>query len=711
MPIHPSVRRSRTGSTSTFHKPGSLLALTVLAALLAGCGGSGDGSFATQTATQAPPTAPAATTTDPVSTTTIGMNGGTATSPDGTLTLTIPTGALASDVDITITELDAADAPAAFDGLTVERYFELGPSGTVFSVPLDVRITGADNPMTDASTLATDLRVLATVASGERELLATPTVNVQGGSSPDVSIGGALSHFSPLVLVKVRGGSTDPFLATKITVSGLPQTAQVGVDYPLTFEARTEVLRLQSGRICGSPYTGDATALFKASLREGCSDFPAGTDAETFPLAETGEPKLYRAVEPFGCTAAGTNTLRAGAVLTFRDPEPEAVSALFFEPLTTLSYTVTERVECSTNSVPPAPEPQQAINVIEQVLALPANALTPEAIRSFRIDQAGPRFVANITTPIELPQQAVIVAVEGGSLIVDAVTGAVLYDQSGGGDPEFGAELLARDAVQGVVTATLLTFGPAAFGGYLQAFDAAANRFGPGGKVRSGSHTDAVPSCATPPLCDEMVVSRDSGVDFIRYDAVFDSFDYAAESLSLNRYGGSSPVSAVAVADGGPLLVLTSGTLWFDDRTGTAATEIGAVPGSPRKLRCAPGGGLCAISQFASDTLLPVIWDGVGAPTLGTPVAVADGPVGIDLLVDPATGDTLVVSTGFNDDRFALTELAPDGSEVSTRFRAAEAGCAAPGHAAFIPGADADGRTAVLSSCHDSHSLFTFYFP
>lgn len=88
---------------------------------------------------------------------TIGATGGTITSTDGHLTLTIPAGALSSDVAISITPI-SNEAPLAFaDG------YRLEPQGTTFAVPItytfsytDDMLTGTDEHLLWIVTQATD---------------------------------------------------------------------------------------------------------------------------------------------------------------------------------------------------------------------------------------------------------------------------------------------------------------------------------------------------------------------------------------------------------------------------------------------------------------------------------------------------------------------------------------------------------------------------
>jgi len=131
----------------------------------------------------------------------------------------------------------------------------------------------------------------------------------------------------------------------------------------------------------------------------------------------------------------------------------------------------------------------------------------------------------------------------------------------------------------------------------------------------------------------------------------------------------------------------TPGKLWIT-KPGTVelGTLVGDVGNSPRRIRCLPSHDLCAVSNFASDSLTIVQWDGVGTAAITATVAVGDGPVGIDLVADGA--NVKVVSTGFGDDTYTITTLGPTGTVVGQPdTNPVPAGCVDPGHAIWLPNA------------------------
>jgi hypothetical protein len=151
------------------------------------------------------------------------------------------------------------------------------------------------------------------------------------------------------------------------------------------------------------------------------------------------------------------------------------------------------------------------------------------------------------------------------------------------------------------------------------------------------------------------------------------TFDPTAGTLA-----GSNQGRVAVVTDGQP------GQLYLVDPATplAAATLVGAVGNDPRRIRCLPAHGLCAVSNFGSDSLTIVLWNGRDTIAIAGSVTVGDGPVGIDLRADGA--NTAIVSTGFGDDTVTVTVRAPDGSPVSSTTDPVPAGCTGPGHAIWL---------------------------
>jgi len=125
----------------------------------------------------------------------VGPAGGTV-SHAGTVTLTIPPGALSSEQQITIREVSAASLGSEWDDLdgTVAKVFELSPSGLTFAQPIAVQVDVAD-PDGGSETEFTGA-ILSTLTDGEIEILGGGGATRVGAN---IRISTNLAHFSPLV--------------------------------------------------------------------------------------------------------------------------------------------------------------------------------------------------------------------------------------------------------------------------------------------------------------------------------------------------------------------------------------------------------------------------------------------------------------------------------------------------------------------------------
>jgi hypothetical protein len=117
----------------------------------------------------------------------IGAGGGTLSTPDGVLTLTVPGGAVDHDVLFTV----GPTTPPLVG--TVGGAFEVGPAGTRFAVPATVTIRYTTGELGDAA--ASDLLV-ATVVAGLWVPLSSDSVD---GNAHAAS--GQTPHLSPFALV------------------------------------------------------------------------------------------------------------------------------------------------------------------------------------------------------------------------------------------------------------------------------------------------------------------------------------------------------------------------------------------------------------------------------------------------------------------------------------------------------------------------------
>jgi len=139
----------------------------------------------------------------------IGPDGGSITSNDGLLTLTIPAGALGNVETITIAPLAAEELGSEFDQLVdaegIAEVYELGPDGLVFDQPVAVNFGSEQTPLQTNDTLNVFSEFMFTSSNGTLELLDSlqTVVDFDDGT---VTVQGQLSHFSPLVTTQANSG-------------------------------------------------------------------------------------------------------------------------------------------------------------------------------------------------------------------------------------------------------------------------------------------------------------------------------------------------------------------------------------------------------------------------------------------------------------------------------------------------------------------------
>jgi hypothetical protein len=84
----------------------------------------------------------------------VGAAGGTVSTPDGKVALTIPPGALGNTEAITITEVDTSSLPPEFDGTDPVAAYELGPDRLQFQAPIALTLELDEQPLQSDGSLA-----------------------------------------------------------------------------------------------------------------------------------------------------------------------------------------------------------------------------------------------------------------------------------------------------------------------------------------------------------------------------------------------------------------------------------------------------------------------------------------------------------------------------------------------------------------------------
>jgi hypothetical protein len=137
---------------------------------------------------------------------TVGASGGKVSTSDGTVTVSIPAGALPGDTQITITEIQSP-APGA-----IGKTYEIGPTGTQFASPvtLTFKYAGDDLMGNDPSSLE-----VATIVGTDWVALSADAVDTSAQTAS-----GQTMHLSPYGIHAKGNGNKDGGTTNDATVSG-----------------------------------------------------------------------------------------------------------------------------------------------------------------------------------------------------------------------------------------------------------------------------------------------------------------------------------------------------------------------------------------------------------------------------------------------------------------------------------------------------------
>jgi len=291
-------------------RPLRIFTISIILVFLISCGGNSGGGEVNQT---------------------IGADGGTITSSDGNLTLTIPAGALAADTTITIKSAGSSAIPAILRAnATTTRIYTLEPEGLEFAVPVVARLL-LDNSIVSIDDDATlfNLPSMYLVSGDGTEIEYAAGQQLSFDENGTASLTGSITHFSTLLesLPDVEGLS--------ISIGGVPATA------PVASEAF--VVRVRVNTPAGfATETGANSAYIDQSIA------PVVTDADNS-FIELGAVGGSEAVQLsrdiiYGCTPAGQGVY-VGRASIFR-PIVIDVSAIFFPQDSSYAVQLTKVVSC-----------------------------------------------------------------------------------------------------------------------------------------------------------------------------------------------------------------------------------------------------------------------------------------------------------------------------------------------------------------------------
>ncbi len=205
-----------------------------------------------------------------------------------------------------------------------------------------------------------------------------------------------------------------------------------------------------------------------------------------------------------------------------------------------------------------------------------------------------------------------------------------------------------------------------------------------------------------------MSYARGYGAYFVEYSSEYDIYTHPPVSggpLFGNLFpGDGGPIVSVFVDEDTQCALIIKdglpGEIWFHARFDLEleGMRIGTTGSEPKQMRGA--GGFYAISNYISNTLTTFTWYGAAGISNVSSTPVGLGPEGIDVIL---LGDAtpLVVSTGSDTD-YTLSHFSISGSHLKSVAYDAPASCSGPRHAVF---AGRDPNLYVILSCHDSGTV------
>lgn len=610
----------------------------------------------------------------------VGPQGGTVTSRDGGVVLTLPPGALSSATEITIETIDPEDLGDEWEEFRaagrIDAAYEFGPDGLTFATPATITF-GAEPVDTDGDTIRVSLTPILTSEDGAVVPADTVSVTVDPASGTAITEG-TVSHFS--AWVHLRSG-TD---AREVRA---PRVVEVGRDFVVAVDVP------EGAKQSGARHRDETGAIVEVDYK----------DADDF------GPHHILVLR---CTVEGDHTYDI-EVPYYTDADPSPIDQydmyLYFRiPLRCVD--------------PPPPEVMAQFRKLElEVMTMLEGMfiLSDAALSLVAPDRGqGSPDLRGSRTPAgraawaaaeESGCPALLVAGTGGAAAVDPCDGTVLREFPVVGSQNYEVLMLpAPMADRHVVLMTGVGAGDCSL------FD--NGDLGMCG-LRSGTFPDALPISADDPGAGAIVVRyppTGSQIEFMRFRPDWESFQWLPISLTIPALDGAGMIRSAA-AGGVPAEEFTApeqvlavaamnegaGKLFHIDLSGEEPqiTEVGELEGSdPRRLRCDLESGICAVSDFSGSRITILLWDGSGAPTIAGSTeagAIAKGPVGIDV------HGRRIVSVGFDDDRYSIIEVDEAGKIVSVTTKDLPEGCTKPGHAKFLR----DTKNSVVVSCWESTGI------
>jgi len=600
----------------------------------------------------------------------IGEAGGSVTSLDGKVRLTIPPGALAATETITVRSVNPAALPGA------EIAWDLEPVGLTFLKPAALSVTLLEPPRQADGRLRVPLSRLLTLAGTTPEALGDQILTVEESRS---AISATLTQLSPVALDStVEDPSVENGGSISVEWIPLPEELTVGQPYQAELHASVNGFEETDPITVSLLYEDQSEPPLRHSPRAPGLSSPEQPPPSPLPI--NGSLKLgeYGSYVCEGAADAVRFSIDFNTRVFIGDE-----TAL---PETHLRFNTTHR--CEEPPPPPTEEQMQTLFLtpIVQLEALEALSIPEPFFPLFGLQGNDP-YAA--------------VGHHGGMSLIHLGTGRVVRTKELGPD---------GPALQGAV-AHLYNGKGCLFGygvrGYRACWDPVGNRFGPAEIRADGPYHDAG-------LISERITQTPSGVRQLLWFAEADKIHQENQpggsgSLVFERklertwfaIGGiptGTSKSAYFTDNGARVLVVRGspfepGQLWWGEPAEEAGGRfVGTLGIDARKLRCEIP--ICAVSHFGGPVTI-VYWDGITPPRILDTIPETTAAVGID--VRAAGGNREIVSTDSTRHRWTLTSVNLSGQILSSRTIAAPEECANPRHSLFAADPQSEEVYAVLS--------------
>lgn len=613
---------------------------------------------------------------DCLATETIGAAGGTFTSHNGRVVITVPPGAVDAPTEFTIIGVAPPALPDEFDELDVNDAYDLGPDGATFDPPLQVTYhPPADTFAAQQVGVRFDYPLLVTSNESELEALVGLSASYDAESG-DAEISGALAHFSKLVSATKSG------LKITWTVEDFPSEWDVADgEFTSRMTLTSEAIELQT------PFMSDYCPISTKVASEGCDECelkPATIAPNTF--TKDGQTWVSPPLKGH-CDGAGTCRTRF-----------QATTPNFAGIADDMTFTLYIETTCSG----------QANNVIP----VPRN--DPEEPWAF----LGP------FGSMEDTAERVAIGTAAGSSAVNLVTGEVDLDLSVANENgHYGAFPLRH--CNGTCKEAWMQYGPATAGISIWNYDPETQSFGTPDKTGGAfnGYDDAYPvGAAADGVADTVYAANiaSARIEKIGYDIVDGKFELLGPIVT-NGFGPSQNPSSLFPFPNGSMVIAGTGNgssipgkLYFHpgNNPATSVSFLGDVGMSPRRVRCAMCNGsptyTCVISAlFGSEMYVAKVDPATGTGSVTDHQPTGQGPNGVAVLPKLSSPGCFGIVTNFGGGGYMLCDIDNDG-EASCESMSLPEECDGFTFARFVaPRLDG----SLVFSCEDAQVLLQVFRP